>query len=149
MAIVLNDMVWPAIYVTAALSKFWVVIIGTIVLETFVIKYFLEFTWSRSVWASLVGNMVSGLVGTYFMMWAMLLWHLVADNFVPHATFGFINWVATYVLMCLGSVYLEVLTVRFMYGETVQRLFWPLLVGNAMSYIFIVIVMLNRNQLDY
>lgn len=142
-------MVWPAIYVAGTLSKFWVVIVGTIILETFVIRYFLAFTWSRSVWASVIGNLVSGLVGTYIMMWAMIAWHAVADNFVPEATFGAINWIATYIFMCLGSVYLEVLTVRFMYGGKVRRLFLPLLVGNIVSYIFIAVIMLNGNQLRY
>ena len=43
MKIDLTDMVWPALYVSATFWKFWFLIIGTIVIELFVIKYFLEY----------------------------------------------------------------------------------------------------------
>jgi hypothetical protein len=111
MKIVLLDMVWPALYVSATFWKFWFLVIGTIVIELFVIKYYLKFSWKKSFLASLIGNCVSGFIGTIVMTWAMLFWHLVVDNFVS-GTFNIVNWIATYVLMCLGSVFLETVTIK-------------------------------------
>jgi hypothetical protein len=145
---ILLDMVWPAIYVSESLSKFWFLVIGTIILELFVIKYFLKFSWTKSFIASVVGNCVSGFVGTFVMVWAMLFWHLLADRFVPHATFDIINWVATYVLMCLGSVFLETLTISIIYKEKIKRLFLPMLTGNFLSYAFIAFVMITATDKD-
>lgn len=147
MKIVLLDMVWPALYVSATFWKFWFLVIGTIIIELFVIKHFLKFSWKKSFYASLIGNCVSGFVGTFVMMWAMLFWHLIVDNFVQ-GTFNIINWVATYILMCLGSVFLETLTIKIIYKETIKRLFPPMMVGNVLSYIFIAIVMLTATNKD-
>lgn len=148
MKIVLLDMVWPALYVSATFWKFWYLVIGTIVIETFVIKYFLKFSWTKSFMVSLIGNSVSGFIGTIVMMFAMILWHAVADNFVPHATFDTINWVATYILMCLGSVFLETLTIKLIYKEKIKRLFLPMLTGNFLSYLFIAFVMVTATDKD-
>lgn len=147
MKIVLLDMVWPALYVSETFWKFWFLVIGTIVIELFVIKYFLKFSWKKSFYASLIGNCVSGFVGTFVMMWAMLFWHLIVDNFLP-GTFNIINWIATYVLMCFGSVFLETLTIKIIYKESIKRLFVPMMVGNVLSYIFIAVVMLTATNKD-
>ncbi len=144
---ILLDMVWPALYVSASLYKFWYLVIGTIVIETFVIRFFLKYNWKKSFIASLVGNCVSGFVGTFVMLWAMLFWHLVADNFV-HGTFNAINWVATYVLMCLGSVFLETIAVKILYKEKIKRLFFPMLTGNFLSYAFIAYAMITATNID-
>lgn len=40
-------MVWPALYVSETFWKFWFLVIGTIVIELFVIKYFLKFSWKN------------------------------------------------------------------------------------------------------
>ena len=114
-------MVWPAIYVVDEVGRFWYLVIATIVIETFTIKVFLNYSWAKSSLASVIGNLVSGLIGTFVMMWAMLIWHLLADQFVPDATFDLINWVATYVLMCLGSVFLETLTIKIIFKEPITR----------------------------
>jgi hypothetical protein len=134
--VVLLDMVWPALYVSETFWKFWFLVIGTIVIELFVIKYFLKFSWKKSFFVSLIGNCVSGFIGTFIMTFAMMFWHLIVDNFV-HGTFNTINWIATYILMCLGSVFLETFTIKIIYKEPIKRLFLPMLTGNLLSYIFI------------
>ena len=148
MRIILLDMVWPALYVSETFWRFWFLIIGTIVIETFVIKFFLKFSWSKSFLISLIGNSVSGIIGTFVMMWAMLLWHAAVDNFVPKATFDPINWVATYILMCIGSVFLETLTIKLLFKESIKRLFLPMLTGNVLSYSFIAFVMITGYNID-
>ena len=129
-------MVWPAVYVSETYSKFWFLVIGTIVIELFVIKAFLKYSWGKSFWVSLICNCVSGFIGTFIMAFVMLFWHLIADNLV-HGTFNTINWVATYVLMCFGSVFLETLSIKIIYKESIKKLFLPMLTGNLLSYAFI------------
>jgi hypothetical protein len=144
----LLDMVWPALYVSQTFWKFWFLIIGTILVETFVIRWFLKFSWKKSFIASLIGNSVSGIIGTFIMVWAMLFWHLVADNFVPNGTFGIVNWIATYILMCLGSVLLETIAIKLFYKEKIKQLFLPMFTGNFLSYAFIAYVMFTATNAD-
>lgn len=147
MKIVLLNMVWPALYVSETFWQFWFLVIGTIFVELFVIKYFLKFSWTKSLILSVIGNLVSGFIGTFIMMWAMLFWHLIIDR-LTQATFANINWIATYILMCLGSVFLETLTIKIIYKEKIKRLFLPMLTGNLLSYAFIAFVMITKTDKD-
>lgn len=140
-------MVWPALYVSENFEKFWFFVIGTIVIELFVIKYFLKFNWTKSLIISIVGNLVSGIIGTFLMVWAMLFWHLIADRFLQ-GTFNIVNWIATYILMCFGSVFIETLTIKIIYKESIKKLFLPMLTGNFLTYAFIAFVMLTKTDKD-
>jgi hypothetical protein len=120
-------------------------LIGTIIIEFFVIRFFLKFPWKKSFFASLIGNCVSGLIGTYFMPWVMIGWHAIADNLL-NGTFNTTNWVATYILMCLGSVLLETWTIKIIYNERIKKLFLPMLTGNLLSYIFIAYFMVTHRH---
>lgn len=141
-------MVWPAIYIYDEVWRFWFLVFATIAIETLIIMAILKYSLQKSFLASLIGNLVSGLVGTFVMMWAILFWHLLADNFVPHATFDIINWVATYLLMCLGSVFIETLTVKLIFKDTIKKLFFPLLIGNLLTYGFIAYSMATKTDKD-
>lgn len=140
---ILLNMIWPALYVSQTFWKFWFLIVGTLIIETFLIKYLLRYSWQKSFLASFVGNAVSAFAGTFCMMYGMILWHALVDNFLPQATFDPINWVATYSLMCLGSVFFEVIVVSILFKERVKRLMLPLLVGNLLSYAFIAYAMVT------
>jgi hypothetical protein len=144
--VVLLDMVWPALYVSETILKFWFLVIGTIVIELFVIKYFLKISWKQSIFVSIIGNLVSAIAGTILMTIAMLFWHIIVDNFV-NGTFNTINWFATYVLMCFGSVFLETLTIKIIYDQPFRRLFLPMLTGNLLSYSFIAYFMVAHGQI--
>lgn len=144
---ILLNVVWPALYVSEELWRFWFLVIGTILIETFVIKIFLKFSLTKSIIASIVGNCVSGFIGTFVMMWAMLLWHLIIDR-LTQGTFANVNWIATFILMCLGSVFLETLTIKRIYKEKIKRLFFPMLIGNFLTYGFIAYVMLTKTDKD-
>jgi hypothetical protein len=80
-------------------------------------------------------------------MWAMLFWHLIIDR-LTQATFANINWIATYILMCLGSVFFETLIIKIIYKEKIKRLFLPMLTGNLLSYAFIAFVMITKTDKD-
>lgn len=145
---ILLNMVWPAIYVYNEVWRFWFLVFATVIIETFTIMAILRYSIRKSFFASVIGNLVSGLIGTFVMMYAMLFWHLVVDSFVPHATFDIINWVATYILMCLGSVFIETLTIKLIFKDTIKRLFFPLLIGNLLTYGFIAFTMATKADKD-
>lgn len=142
----LLNLVWPAIYVYDEVWRFWFLVFVTIVVETFTLMAMLKYSLQKSFLAAVIGNLVSGVIGTFVMRWAMLFWHLIADNFVPSATFGTINWIVTYVFMCLGSVFIETLTIKLIFKETIKRLFIPLLIGNLLTYGFIAYSMITKHE---
>lgn len=135
------NVIWPAVYVSQAFSEFWFIIFGTIAIELITIRYFLKTSWASSLVMSVVGNLVSGIIGTFIMTYGMFVWHLIADTLFFKATFNPINWIMTFILMCLGSVILEALAVKFILKKNIKKIFIPLLIGNLMSYIFIAILM--------
>lgn len=143
MKIIPLDMIWPAICVVEELSKFWFLVFGTIFIELFIIKYFLNFSWKKSFFASLIGNCVSGFIGTFIMLYGMIVWHFLVDWFLPNGTFDMINWIATFVLMLLGSVFLETFAIKIIYKEKIKKIFLSMLVGNFLSYTLIAIIMIK------
>lgn len=145
---ILWNIVWPAIYVYDEVWRFWFLVFATIVVETFTIMAMLKYSLKKSFIASVIGNLVSGLIGSFIMMWAMLLWHLAADRFVPQATFDIINWIATYIIMCFGSVFIETITIKIFFKSTIKKIFFPLLVGNLLTYSFIAYSMIFKTDED-
>ena len=138
------NVIWPAIYIYQSFSEFWLIIFGTIAIELFFLRYYLKTSWKESLFIASIGNLVSGILGTIIMMFAMLLWHLVADTLFFKGTFNPVNWAATFIFMCLGSVFLETLAVKFIFKKDTKTIFLPLLIGNVLSYIFIGIILLNK-----
>jgi hypothetical protein len=136
----LLNVIWPAIYVSQTFWKFWYLIIATIVIELVVLRLLLRFSWKKAFFASVIGNLVSGIAGTFVMMFGMLGWHAVADHFLQ-GTFSDVNWVMTYLLMCVGSVLIETKTVSLIYKVSLKKLFLPMLTGNLLTYIFIAFAM--------
>jgi hypothetical protein len=139
-AILLN-IVWPALYVFTELWKFWYLVLGTILIETFTVKFILGFPLKKSFYVSLIANLVSGTIGVIIMMFAMGFWHSIMDNFLADGTFDRTNWIATYILMFAGSVIIEVLTIRVIYHQPSRTLWLPLLLGNLITYALIVYLM--------
>jgi len=142
------NVVWPALYVFEELQDFWFLVFATIGIETLAIMALMKFSMLKSFFASTVGNLVSGLVGSFIMIWVMLLWHITIDSFLPNATFDKTNWIATYILMCLGSVLIETLAVQFAFKNSFKRLFIPLLVGNLLTYSFIAYKMIEESKTE-
>ncbi|KYH04553.1 hypothetical protein A1704_17900 [Chryseobacterium cucumeris] len=142
----LLNVIWPAIYVSEEVQKFWYLIFLTIIIETITIYVFLKIGWKKSVLISIIGNLISGFLGTLVMMFAMLIWHFAIDRFLPNATFDKFNWISTYFLMCLGSVCIETFAISKIFKFSFKKLFIPLLIGNALSYSFIVFAATKEND---
>ena len=139
---ILLNLIWPAIYVPEFFVQFWFIVIGTIIIEFFVIRSFLKFSWRKSLYITLIGNFVSMFIGTIIMTIIMFFWTIILESFASIKTFGVVNWISTFLLMCLGSVFLETLAIRLIYKEKIKKLFLPMLIGNFLSYTFIAIIML-------
>ena len=142
----IGDVVWPALYVSQELWKFWYLIIGTVVLETFTIRYILNFSFLKSLWISVFGNLMSGFIGTIVMTLGMLPWHLIVDNLVPDATFDIRNWIATFILMCFGSVIIESIFVRIIIKQSFRKIFKAMVWGNLLSYTFIAYILFTKTD---
>lgn len=140
------NIVWPAMYVAEELFRFWFLVIATIVIETFTIKLLLQYSLLKSLKLSVVANLVSGFIGVVFMMMAMLFWHMISDAILGNNTFNNVNWMTTYILMCFGSIVIEVLTIKIIFRETAKRLFKPLLIGNLLTYSFIAYTMISDQK---
>lgn len=140
------NIVWPAMYVADELLRFWFLVFVTIAVETFTIKVILKYPLIKSIKASVIGNLVSGFIGVFIMMITMLFWHMVSDGFFNHGTFDNINWIATYIIMCVGSIFIEVLTIKIVFKETIKRLLLPLMIGNLLTYAFIAYSMTNDKK---
>lgn len=143
---ILLDLVWPALYVTQTYERFWFLVIGTIALEFPVLKYALHLPWKKAFVASLIGNCISGILGTWIMSIGMLFWHMASESILHVGSFDRINWIATYVLMCSGSVFIEILAVSLIYKIKKRKLFLPMLVGNLLSYIFIALAIMAHEK---
>ena len=137
---ILLDIVWPAIYVAGGLLQLWYSIIFTILIEGLVIYLLFKFSIGKSLLIATVGNLVSGLAGIFVMPVAMLLFHFVTDIFVSISTFGFFNWIVTLMVMCFGSVIIEVLVIKLIWKLEFGKLFIALMIGNLLTYILIAIL---------
>lgn len=142
------NLIWPAIYIVEDIEKFWFLIFFTIAIETITIYAFLKINWKKSIIISMIGNSVSGIIGTFIMMFAMLIWHFAVDRLLPNATFDKINWIATYIIMCLGSVSIETYAISKIFKFDFKKIFIPLLIGNALSYGFIAYATAKQNEVQ-
>ena len=127
------NLIWPALFVIAELWRAWLLILATVAIEFLTIKGVLGYSFQKSFWASLVGNLFSALIGTFLMIWGMVLWHFIFDWFLD-GTFNLWNWIATFVLMFLGSIFLEIWAIHYWYGESISKLILPLSIGNFLTY---------------
>ena len=75
----------------------------------------------------------------------MIVWHMIADYFLG-GTFSFVNWIATYILMCVGSVVIEALAVRILWKISIKKLFLPMAVANIFSYLLLIFMILTNKM---
>lgn len=135
----LLNVVWPALYVSENLLHFWYLILVTVLIEALILKRFFEITTKQAFLYSIIGNIISGVAGTYILAFPMIAWHYAFDEVIPGATFGAINWIATYILMFLGSVLIETLAIKLISKKKFKELILPLSIGNLLTYIFIIV----------
>lgn len=141
------DFIWPSLYIASSVFQFWFLILATIIIEAICFKYFAKTEFKRSIAVSVVGNLVSGLIGTVFMATASILYHTIADTLLFESTFNPVNWIASYLIMCFGSILLELFAVKLIWKYKFKDLILPLGIGNILSYT--VIIALNNFNFFY
>ena len=137
------NLVWPAIYVAGGLLKLWYFILITIAVEWIVLRYFLRISSGKSILMSVSGNIISGLAGIYLIPWLIFLPQVILDGMLQIGTFHMASWVLSFLLMCMGSVVIEVFFVNFLFKAGFRKLFLPLLIGNVLTYTLLGILALN------
>lgn len=149
----LNFAWWPAVYILGEYWSFWYLASVTIIIEMIALYYFVRFSWQQSLLASLTGNLISGTIGAFVMVGGMLVWHILFEiTFHNLYSYSFhpIHWIASFILMCLGSVAIETLAIKLIFKKPFRKLFPALLIGNLLTYGFIAYVVYmnqyNRHQ---
>ena len=79
------NMIWPALYVADSHFRFWYVAVMGLFLEAGILRLGLILSIKRALLVSFTVNALSGTLGIYFLAFAMVGWHFVADNLVPAA----------------------------------------------------------------
>jgi hypothetical protein len=88
----------------------------------------------KALLMSCVGNIVSFFIGTLVTAVAMIGWHAIFDRFLD-GTFNTTNFVATYIIMFLGTCFIELLTIKWLFRYEFKQLYIPVLVGNLVTYL--------------
>lgn len=143
---VLLNMILPTIYDSNEPERFWFIVIGTIVIETLVIKLMLKYSWKKSFCAIFIGNIISGLAGIFILLFLLTSLSSLANTFDWNDIFVEISLVLAFILMFAGSVFLEIVTIKLIFNDTVKRLFIPLLIGNILTYLSIFLLMIANGN---
>ncbi len=139
------NIVWPALFVgEAILSKIYVLMVASIIIEALVYYWFLAINYQKAFIYSIVGNIASTIVGTHITVPGMFGWHFFTSLFVePSHLF---NVISTWILMFLCSALIELLVVKLISGYSAKKLLAPILIGNLATYILAFV--LNVQELD-
>lgn len=135
--LILLNIVWAGLAVLEGFVHYWFIIPATIIIEMFLIKRFTGYGWGSSFLMSFMGNFASGVVGTVLMGFASI----VVDIFGA-------NIVCAWLLMLLGSFGIEYWVVKQGLEDDAdmnRKLFWAILIGNVLSYLFIAVYILIRH----
>ena len=141
------DIIWPAAFVSNIIlgDLLFIIVASSIAIEAILYYRFLKnITYTRVLLISCIGNAASVFLGTFVMTFAMMLWHLPADM-IFGGTFAFPNVVATYVLMYLGSAFIELLAIKLIFRYSFDDLWIPVFMGNLVTYILTLMFALEKH----
>lgn len=132
------DIIWPALYVAESHFRFWYVVVIGMLLEFGFLRWRLITDTKKALLVAIIVNALSATVGVYLLIFGMLGWHRIFDNFV-NGTFSLINKISTIGLMFIGSTFLEMLIARVIWKYPLRKTLPAFILGNAMSYSVIII----------
>lgn len=141
------NIIWPAVFVSNIIlgDLLYIIVASSIAIEAILYYRFLKnITYTRALLISCIGNAASVFLGTFVMTLAMMLWHLPADM-IFGGTFAFPNIVVTYVLMYLGSAFIELLAIKIIFRYSFEDLWIPVFIGNIVTYILTLIFALKKH----
>ncbi|RPI17065.1 MAG: hypothetical protein EHM58_10545 [Ignavibacteriae bacterium] len=141
---IIADLIWPAAYIVGDILTFWYIVILTIAFEAAAIKIFLSVPVLKSILISLVGNIVSAIMGTLLFMFLSLIIEGAIGLVFQLDSFSTVSWILNYIFMCFGSILIEILVVMAIWKYSFKKLFIPLSIGNVLSYL-IIFYLINFN----
>lgn len=129
------DMLLPITFVVSAQFA-WYMVVLTLFVEVALLMYYLKIRVRKAFLMILVANLISALAGTPLI--SLGLWYLLISGFVGGAL-SLTNQIATLILMFLGSIAIELITIKLLWKYKFKELLPPLAWGNFFSYLIITI----------
>jgi len=136
-AIVVANVVWPALFLEMRLLSWWIILIGLAVELPFV-RLLTGFDWQRAAIADLAMNAASTIIGILLIPIFGLAWEYAADftlyRYWKVGTFNPVAWVATLVLAVTLNAIIEQSVLRWGFRQRLgARGFAWLSVANGLS----------------
>ena len=138
------DIVWPSMYVAVGARSLWS-IIGGLIAEIGIVKYFLKVTWIKTIWLCVLMNFVSATVGsTIIFIGGIGVEFLLTPFYVLFGigTFHWTHFVAAYIFAIIVNTLIESIITRLFtrdlkYREIFKCLFWANAVSIMIAAIYV------------
>lgn len=136
-AVVLADVVWPALYLEIRLFSWWVITTGLIA-ECVLVRWLFKLQFKRAAVATFAANAASSVAGVFLIPLAGFAWEFfpgpVYMNLLNWGTFNPVTWAATFLLACLVNTAIESVVYKrgFKLSAHRREFFW-IYVANAVS----------------
>ena len=138
------DIVWPSMYVAVGARSLWS-IIGGLIAEIGIVKYFLKVTWIKTIWLCVLMNFVSATVGStiIFIGGIGVEFLLIPFNALfGIGTFHWTHFVAAYIFAIIVNTLIESIITRLFtrdlkYREIFKCLFWANAVSIMIAAIYV------------
>jgi len=130
------DVIWPSMYVAVGATSLWS-IIGGLMAEIGIVKYFLKITWIKTIGLCILMNAVSAIVGSSVILIGgfvveVLLYPI--DAVLGIGTFHWSHIFVAYVFAIFVNTLIESGVMKlFMKNIKYKRIFWCLFWANAVS----------------
>ena len=112
----------------------WYVIVTGLIIETIFVKCFLKQAYLKSVLIAFVMNLVSTVLGIVAIPLSGFIGEILMIPFGT-GTFHPTHWFMSYIFAILSNVLIEGFTIKFIFKYNFKKMFWWLLVANAISVI--------------
>lgn len=131
------NVVWPSVYIAEGMRSFYVILAG-LVIETVFVKFFLKENLFKSVLITFVMNIISAVVGFVLIPVSGLIGEIMLIPF-GKGTFHISHWIMSYILAILSNVFIEGLSIKYIYKYSFKKMFWWLCVANAISIVICIL----------
>jgi hypothetical protein len=127
------NFIWPAVYIVESYWTFWYIAAFTVIVEAYVFHLAIKCPMKKSFQVSLYTNLFSATIGVFCLLWAMLFFQAIIDDFVK-GTFSTPSKVANIAFMFLLTTLVESAFVKVIWKHKIKDTILCFLVGNAISY---------------
>ena len=135
------NVVWPSLYIVTGMMS-WYIIIAGLIIEVLFIRFILKPTWVKSIVMAVGMNIASAVLGLFFIPFTGFI-ATILYGLLPFAggTFDLVLWGISYILAVLCNVGIEGLFLRLVFKLSFKKNFLWLVVANALSVIFAILVL--------